>query len=246
MYRVMIVEDEPIIRTGIKNMINRFQNGFQVEFECPNAYIAWEQFQAYHPDVIITDIVMKGMTGLALATKIRENGNNVPIVILSGYSEFEYARIAIQQQVFEYVLKPLSMKKFAEVLTRIKVFLDDESRVPEKDKEMDICSNSIIQRVDEYIKNNIGGDLSLITVAEKVNLSSNYLSILFKNETNRKYSLYILHIRMEKAKELLRHSDLKIYEIASVCGYNNVKHFICTFKKYANMTPMQYKTKGSL
>ena len=96
MYRVMIVEDEKIIRTGIASVVSRFGSGFEVAWQCADAYAAWDLFQAEAPDLVITDIVMRGMSGLELARKIREAGSDVPLVILSGYAEFEYARSAIQ------------------------------------------------------------------------------------------------------------------------------------------------------
>ena len=106
MYRVMIVEDEKIIRTGIASVVSRFGSGFEVAWQCADAYAAWDLFQAEAPDLVITDIVMRGMSGLELARKIREAGSDVPLVILSGYAEFEYARSAIQLGVCEYVVKP--------------------------------------------------------------------------------------------------------------------------------------------
>ena len=64
MYRVMIVEDEKIIRTGIASVVSRFGSGFEVAWQCADAYAAWDLFQAEAPDLVITDIVMRGMTGL--------------------------------------------------------------------------------------------------------------------------------------------------------------------------------------
>ena len=82
------------------------------------------------------------------------------------------------------------------------------------------------------------------TVAAQVSLSPNYLSMLFKAKTGQKYIDYVLRMRMEKAKHLLLHSDFKIYEVAEICGHNNVKHFISAFKKYTGMTPTQYKNSN--
>ena len=241
-YRVMVVEDEKIIRNGVTSVINRFGNGMQVCWECADAYTAWDLFQAEGPDLVVTDIVMRGMTGLDLTRKIREVGSDVPVVLLSGYAEFEYARNAIQLGVCEYVVKPLNIKRFTELLARLKQLMDERSGVPASIREEETSAgNQAIRRVEEYVCANLGGDLSLSTVAAKVNLSTNYLSMLFKNKTNQKYTEYVLHMRMEKAKKLLQESEFKIYEISEICGYNSVKHFISAFKKYTGTTPMQYK-----
>lgn len=242
MYNVMIVEDEKIIRNGIKNLIERFGGELSVKWELANAFDAWEQFQAEAPDLVITDIVMRGITGLELAGKIRESGSSVPVIILSGYSEFSYAQEAIRCGVFEYVLKPINVKQFVEVLDKARCELDrrrDGHELPENEDVQ--AQHKAIRLAEDYVKNNLGGDLSLPTVAARVNMSANYLSMLFKSVTNTKYSDYVTHLRIEKAKQLLRQSDFKIYEIAEICGFNSVKHFISVFKKVAGTTPKQYK-----
>lgn len=246
MYGVMVVEDEKIIRTGIVSMVERFGDGLYVKYECANGYKAWEKFQIEPPDIVITDIVMhKGMTGLELIEKIRESGSNVAIIILSGYSEFSYAQTAMRYNVQEYMLKPVNVKQFALVLEKIKAELDAAEGTKENGSQTVIGKNKIICKVKEYIRANLDHDLSLPTVAAKVNISVNYLSMLFKNETHQKYSDYITNLRIEKAKHLLSNSDFKIYEIAELCGYNSTKHFIDVFKKTMGVTPLQYKNRGS-
>lgn len=245
MYRVMVVEDEKIIRNGVTSVINRFGNGMRVCWECADAYSAWDIFQAQAPDLVVTDIVMRGISGLDLTRKIRESGSDVPVVLLSGYADFEYARNAIHLGVCEYVVKPLNVKRFTELLARLKLLLDERSGVPACVREEETATgNQAIRRVEEYVCANLGSDLSLATVAAKVNLSTNYLSMLFKNKTSQKYTEYVLRMRMEKAKKLLQESEFKIYEISEICGYNSVKHFISAFKKYTGTTPTQYKNTG--
>ena len=246
MYRVMIVEDEKIIRTGIVSIINRFGNGLSVSGEYSNAFDAWEVFKVDPPDIIITDIVMKGMSGLDLLQKIRGSGSVVPVIILSGYSDFYYAQTAIRYNVTEYALKPVNVKQFISVLSKIKEQLDKRgASAPNKDNEAldEVTGKKSICRTLEYIKENLDGDLSLSTVAAKVGLSTNYLSMLFRTETNEKYSDYVTKLRIEKACHLLESSDFKIYEIAELCGYNSVNHFIGVFKKVTGFTPSSYKNR---
>lgn len=242
MYRVMIVEDENIIRTGIRNIIERFGNDLSVSNECSNAVEAWKMFQSEKLDIVITDIVMRGMSGLELTEKIRESGSDIPIIILSGYSEFSYAQKAVHYNVYEYVLKPINFKQFVETLTRLKVLLDEKAGIDTALAEQEKMNrNRTIQHVVEYIKNNLGSDLSLPIVADKVNISASYLSSLFKSETNQKYSDFVTYLRIQRAKLLLHSTDFKIYEIAEICGYGSTKHFISVFKKSTSMTPTQYK-----
>lgn len=245
MYHVMIVEDEKIIRQGIVDLVNRFGKGLQVQHVCTDAHDAWEKFCSSQPDIIITDIVMRGMTGLEFIEKVRQVNATLPIIILSGYSDFAYAQKAIRYNVSEYMLKPVRVKQFAEVLLRLKQQLDEVRGVDDMEEIDDPAHRSlIIRRVKDYISANLGEDLSLSTVAAKVNISNNYLSFLFKSEMDQTYSAYVTQKRLEKAKYLMGNSDFKIYEIAEICGYNSVNHFIGMFKKYTGMTPAQYKKRN--
>ena len=245
MYHVMIVEDEKIIRQGIVDLVNRFGKGLQVQHVCADAHDAWEKFCANPPDIIITDIVMRGMTGLEFIEKVRQVNATLPIIILSGYSDFAFAQKAIRYNVSEYMLKPVRVKQFAEVLLRLKQQLDEDCGMEEMEEIDDPAHRSlIIRRVKDYISANLGEDLSLSAVAAKVNISNNYLSFLFKSEMDQTYSAYVTKKRLEKAKYLMGNSDFKIYEIAEICGYNSVNHFIGMFKKDTGMTPAQYKKRN--
>lgn len=248
MYRVMIVEDERIIRQGIVGILERFGEGMQVYLECSDGQEAWEKFCTDPPDIVITDVVMRGMSGLDLAERIRQVNDQIPIVILSGYSDFSYAQKAIHHNVSEYLLKPVNIKQFVAVLSRLKAQLDEQNGERSDDSTLEdpLMRSQIIRRAQEYIQNHLGDDLSLSVVAEQVNISNNYLSSLFKLEMNQTYSAYITQKRMEKARYLLDNSDFKIYEIAEICGYNSVNHFIGVFKKLVGVTPAQYKKDRGL
>lgn len=245
MYRVMIVEDERIIRKGITDMIERFGEGLQVQQECTDGWDAWDKFCKDPPDIVITDVVMRGMSGLELVEKIRGANKQIPIVILSGYSDFSYAQRAIHYNVSEYLLKPVSVKQFVAVLSKLKRQLDEQNSITAGESELDdpVLRSQAIRRAQEYIQNHLGEDLSLSVVASKVNISNNYLSSLFKTELNQTYSAYVTQKRIDKAKHLLDTSNFKIYEIAEICGYNSVNHFIGVFKKSVGITPAQYKKK---
>lgn len=239
MYRVMIVEDEKIIREGISNLIRRFGNKLQVCWECETAADAWRQFQIEKPDMVITDIIMRGKTGLELIADIRKVDSEIPVVILSGYSEFEYAQAAVRYNAFEYLLKPINVKEFAQTLERVEQLLDKRNGIFQASADKN--ERQVIQKIKDYVKEHLGEDLSLAAVAQQTNLSTNYLSNLFRTETSQKYSDYVTNVRMEKAKLLLSDSDLMVYEVAEICGYNSTKHFISVFKKHTGIAPLQYR-----
>lgn len=236
---VMVVEDEKIIRQGIVNLVKRYGKGLQVRWECENAYEAWNAFQAGPPDIMITDIIMKGMTGLELIKRVRESGSGVPIVVLSGFSEFAYAQTALRYNVKDYLLKPVDIKDFSNVLERI-----CQELAPPDGAQADDVENAAIRRAVRWIDEHLSEELTQQSVAEQAGLSSSYLSALFKQQMGITYSDYILRRRMQKGEELLRSSSLCIYEIARLCGYHSDKHFITVFKRCLGVTPSQYRNKG--
>ncbi|NLM75001.1 MAG: helix-turn-helix domain-containing protein, partial [Clostridiaceae bacterium] len=101
---------------------------------------------------------------------------------------------------------------------------------------------SIIVKAKRYIKKKYAEDISLNTVAEYLNLSAGYLSILFKKETGQNFIDYLIQLRMEKAKELLRTTELKIYEVSKMVGYENIYYFSRIFSKVVGVSPKQYQT----
>jgi len=125
MKKVIIVDDEPWILSGLKRMINFNAYGFEPITALSGAEVV--EYLKKNPldlDLIITDINMPEMNGLELIKRIREIRPNIEIVILSGYSEFEYARQAMRLGVNDYVLKPVNVAEMEALLSRINEKLD--------------------------------------------------------------------------------------------------------------------------
>ncbi len=117
--KVFLVEDELVIRKGIKNIIDWAAAGFEFCGEAPDGEVALPMIQACQPDLLITDIKMPFMDGLQLSRLVRENMPDIKIIILSGHDEFNYAREAIQLGITEYLLKPITPQNLAAVLQRV-------------------------------------------------------------------------------------------------------------------------------
>jgi two-component system response regulator YesN len=96
-----------------------------------------------------------------------------------------------------------------------------------------------IDFMKQYIHENYTREITLAELAEKVFISRNYLSLIFKNATGETINNYIIRVRMEKAKGLLLKGTLKIYEIAESVGYKNIPYFSTTFKKHFGITPVE-------
>lgn len=102
----------------------------------------------------------------------------------------------------------------------------------------------IIEQVIRYMRENYAADINLNIVANHFGKNNSYLSVLFKKETGQNFIDFLTQIRIEKAKELLSKSSLKVNDVALKVGYPNSKHFHLVFKKIVGITPMQYREES--
>lgn len=109
--RLLIVDDEIQIRTGLQEGIPWDTLGFEEVYTAQNGVEALEICNIYKPEIVITDIRIPGMSGLELGRVIKRRYEPVEVIVLSGYSEFEYAREAISIRVFQYLLKPIQINE---------------------------------------------------------------------------------------------------------------------------------------
>ncbi|MFU0827095.1 MAG: Stage 0 sporulation A-like protein [Lachnoclostridium sp.] len=120
MFRVQIVDDEPIVRMGLRKLIPWESYDFKIVCEAQNGSEALEQLKNERVDLIITDIEMPIMDGIEYIKKVRELKIKSAIVILTAYAEFEYAKTAIQAGVAGYILKPIEKNQILETLEQVK------------------------------------------------------------------------------------------------------------------------------
>ncbi len=107
MYKVIIIDDEPLIRKGLMKIINWNSYGFNIIGDAENGIDGYRKICSLNPDLCIIDIKMPGMDGLELIEKIKNRNIDTKIIILTGYPEFEYAQRAIDLGVDTYILKPI-------------------------------------------------------------------------------------------------------------------------------------------
>lgn len=120
MIKVLIVEDEYIIREGLKKLIDWEKLGFIVVGEAADGEEAFDMIRALAPDVMITDVQMPFMNGIDLQKKIRENGIDLYTVVISGYNDFGYVQAMLNGGAFSYLLKPVEGSELERVLLDIK------------------------------------------------------------------------------------------------------------------------------
>ena len=126
LYKIMLVDDEEEVRTSIIKKINWEANGFEVVGDAENGRDALEKIENLEPNVIITDIRMPYMDGLALTENIRQRFPSIKVIIFSGFDDFTYAKEAIRLGVTEYILKPVNVDELTEILKKVRAKLDEE------------------------------------------------------------------------------------------------------------------------
>ncbi len=133
MYKVLLVDDERIILDGISTIIDWRSFGTELIGTARNGLDAYEFVVTHQPDIVITDIRMPGMDGLQLVERVREIDQHVQFIMLSGFSEFDYARKAMRYGVKHYLLKPCNEQLITQALTEV---VDEWNRTLSKEQFM--------------------------------------------------------------------------------------------------------------
>ncbi|RCW73222.1 response regulator transcription factor [Saliterribacillus persicus] len=119
-YKILIVDDEMLIRQGIINYIEWENEGYKIIGEASNGEEAMELIHEHHPHILITDIVMPGMDGIELVKQVKEVNPDTEIIVLSSFENFDYVRQTFQNGVADYILKPkLNPEELLQTLKRI-------------------------------------------------------------------------------------------------------------------------------
>ncbi len=126
MYKVLIIDDESIIRKGIKNIINWKQLDCEVCADASDGIEGIELIRKYLPEIIITDIRMPGLDGLSMIKQVKSIVPNTKIIILTGYRDFDYVQEAIKCGAFDFLLKPSKIEELTAVLTRAVNEINDQ------------------------------------------------------------------------------------------------------------------------
>lgn len=127
MYRILVADDEAVIREGIKHLFNYEELGFTICGEASNGDNALSQILSLHPDVVFLDIRMPGMSGLDTIRLAREQGFQGTVIIISSYTDFKYAQEAMRYGAQYYVLKPIDDDELKNILISLREHFDAES-----------------------------------------------------------------------------------------------------------------------
>lgn len=236
MYKLVIIDDEYYTLMGMKEIIPWQNYGIEVAGTASDGNEGIEVINETGADIVIADIRMNEMDGLEMIRRLRDDGYSGRIIILSGYLEFEYAQTAIELKVERYMTKPVNAHELEKVIIKIKEELDAEKGSIPLPPLPDLLKE-VLQEIDEiYMK-----DVRLSALADKYYCSPAYLSKLFKRYVGMNYKDYVAKIRVKKAKELLKGTNMLIDEIMYAVGYQDSQHFRQIFKKIEGVSPSEFR-----
>jgi len=246
-YKTLLVEDEQWVRKSLAKKIADAELGFAVSGEATNGQAALQLMEDISPDLLVTDIRMPVMDGLELIRNVSFSRPGTKVIIISGFSDFEYAQQAIKYRVADFLLKPVSTRDMAAALQSVRIQLDAERRSEAGFAPPALLSDQeeIAHVVETYIRENFRKDISLGEISRELGITTDYLSKAFKKHRGETPLKHIITLRMNEAKRLLvEHAQLDIYQIGERVGYRDQYYFSRIFKTYVGLYPTEYRAAG--
>lgn len=249
--RVLIVEDEEMIRKGLVHTIDWSGMNCVVVDSAGNGRDGLKSILTYRPDVVITDIRMPEMDGLEMLEHAMAE-YEFRIILLTSYADFDYARRAIALRACDYLLKPLEEDKLESIMRRI---YDDAEADQQLRRLMPLLNSEhkpaslVLEEAgdqDAYVDialKRIASDsrqrLSIEGLAEEMGISASYLSRRFKTVTGQTFLDTLNMQRVKQAIDLLN-EGARISEVAEKTGFSDYKHFSSVFKRLTGLAPREF------
>ena len=245
-YKIVIAEDEELQLNSLVKKVEKFCPGFTVVSTAQTGSQAYKLICEKAPDILISDIRMPVMTGIELMEKARIMFPELQFIIISGFSEFEYARSAIRLQVSDYLLKPVETEELQKALNKIRLKLQEraqeESAAFNGDSE-NKTAEQVAFAVIEYLQHHYNEEVNLNQIASALHYSPSYLTKIFVQQYDTTPSKYMISLRMQKAQQLLAHNpELSVRQIGETVGYPEQGYFSRIFKKYVGVSPLEYRS----
>lgn len=257
MFKVLLVEDEDMIRKGLRYTFDWLKAECVVVDEACNGREGLAKIRELAPDIVIADINMPLMDGIAM---IRASIEDViySCIIISGYDEFHLAKQAIHLGVSEYLLKPVDHEQLHSALERAKqqvelkrkyeliraadhTDLNNLELLGAELLDTRITTSKHVSQMIRYIEEHYAEKISIQDLVSSLDMSATYLHQKFKAETAYTFNEFLNRYRIQKAMKRLKEGADKVQVIAEEVGFRDYKYFSVIFKKYTNYTPSQFQ-----
>lgn len=241
MYRVVLIDDEPIIYEGLKRMVPWQDYACDIVAVANNAESGRDAILQHQPHILFTDVCMPGQDGLTMLAGLRSQFPELQVIVLSGYNDFEYAQQAIRLGVCRYLLKPSKMHEIIESVSEAVNRLKGRQQIEADDTGGSHAGGFIIEQARAYIQQHYQEKLELAVVAEKCYVSQWHLSKLLNHQLGQSFYSLLNEIRIEHAKVFLKDPGLRIVQVSEMAGYTDITHFSRVFKNVVGMSPSKYR-----
>jgi two-component system response regulator YesN len=254
MYRVLLVEDEEIIRRGIRLSVPWEESGCCVVGEAGDGEEGRRMIEELKPDIVITDINMPIMDGLTMLAQTKLQYDYAAI-LLTGYSEFEYAREAIRMGVSSYVLKPLNMDDMKAALEQAVLESDNIYYLRQRNEKTEELENislikrekeysdPVVEQVLDYISANYQNKITLSDLEQQLHYSERHINQQFRRAMGTTVIEYLNRYRIQKALGILKERNTPLSEVGYECGIGEYKYFNYVFKKYIGCSAKEYQSR---
>ncbi|MFS4482770.1 two-component regulator propeller domain-containing protein [Hyunsoonleella sp. 2307UL5-6] len=248
-YTILIVEDNTILRSFIKEILKPNYNVIQA----PNGKVALQKAVEHLPDLIISDVIMPEMVGTELCAKIKTTlaTSHIPVILLTSRSSLIYKFEGLESGADDYISKPFNLKEFN---LKIQNLLEFKQRLKEKfssnenfealDVSLTTLDEKLLDKAIKVVKENISNqDFNIAQFSEELGVSRSMLFTKIKAWTNSTPNDFIQEIRLKYASKLLEINRLNISEIAYEVGFKRPKYFSQCFHKKYGLTPSEFAKK---
>ena len=237
MVKLVIIEDENLLREGLIQMIDFEHFQCILSGEASNGKEGVELILREQPDIVLLDLYIPLVNGFEVLKRTRALVD-FETIIITGHAEFEYAQEAISLGVSDYLLKPVEQESLNEALRKAIAKRVPLSGITENEEYSFYTVKAL-----EYIISNLEKNLSLNEISAILNISGDHLNRVFKQDTGETVHRMIIKKRIEKACFLLRKENSKVYEVAHQVGFNDYKYFYQVFKQVMQQSPKAYQAE---
>lgn len=253
--RAIIVDDEAVAAAAMKRRISWEKYGIEDVYSAGSMRQAIQVMEETPVDLMLCDVEMPGGSGLELYEWVRTYSPDTECIFVSCHPEYEYVRKALTMGSMDYVLKPVDYEEIDRILTEAEKRIRSRkertgnpgqqvgSQIPDSGKSAAVILSEAVQEAIRYIHENLAANMSIRDIAEVAHLNPQYFMRLFRKETGRSVLEYITECRLQKAKQLLKESNLPITEVALAVGYDNFSYFSKLFKRNEGMPPSDYRKR---
>lgn len=253
MYSVVIIDDNKIAVKAIIKSVNWKKLDCCVVGTAFDGVAGLKLIQELSPTIVIIDIQMPGFNGLDVIKKLQHDHHKQRFIIISGYSQFEYAQKAIHYGVSDYLLKPImtdemeyAILKAVNALRGSPVMsnpedMDELERRLYEIRQKNESYSRLVKKAVEYVDLNVEKNNMLKEICEELVISTGHFSKCFKREIGIGFVSYVTMVKMEQAKKLLKDPKKRINEVATMLGYQDYAYFFQVFKKQFGYAPSEVK-----